>query len=127
MLLFIYNFTLLTILTRVFFLYFFLFIAALWHMKFPGLGWTSSQLAATPYPQQNEQGQRSNLHPHRHYVMFLTCWATTWTPPNAVLTILIFSHLICTQLIIILTILIFSRLILLIKQFWGKIWKNKQT
>ena len=28
----------------------------------------------------HEWGQGSSLHPHRHYVGFLTCWATTGIP-----------------------------------------------
>ena len=31
------------------------------------------QLVAMPDPELIEQGQRSNLHPHGHYVEFLTC------------------------------------------------------
>ena len=33
-----------------------------------------------PDPWPTEQGQGSNLHPHGHYVGFLTCSATTGTP-----------------------------------------------
>ena len=51
---------------------------------------TYATVAATPDPYPTEQGQGSNLHPRRHHIMFLTHWATTWTPPDAILTILIY-------------------------------------
>ena len=53
-------------------------------------GVTYATVAATPDPYPTEQGQGSNLCPHRHHVMFLTHWAAMWTPPDAILTILIY-------------------------------------
>ena len=38
------------------------------------------QLAATPDLFPTEQGQGLNLHPHGHYVRFLTCSAPMETP-----------------------------------------------
>ena len=40
----------------------------------------TSQLTATPDPRPTEQGQGSNMHPHKHYVGFLSPWATIRTP-----------------------------------------------
>ena len=42
--------------------------------------WPTPQLGATPDTSPTEQGQGSNLHPHGHYVGFLTHWATMQTP-----------------------------------------------
>ena len=42
--------------------------------------WPMPQLAAMPDPRPTEQGQGSNMHPHKHYVGFLSPWATIRTP-----------------------------------------------
>ena len=57
-----------------------------WHMEIPRL-WIESELQllayatamATQDPLPTEQGQGWNPHPHRHYVVFLTHWATVGT------------------------------------------------
>ena len=83
-----------------------LFVFFLWahlqHMGVPRLGSTGScSCGLAPQPGQHwiqvesvayasarsnprflptKQGQGLNLHPHGHYVRFLTCWVTTGTP-----------------------------------------------
>ena len=94
-----------------FFFSFFLFPYAtgshLWHMEVPGPEvelelqipaytnsqdnnrseshlWPIPQLVMMPDSYPTERGQGSNPDPHRHYVRFLTCWATRelWKQKN---------------------------------------------
>ena len=66
---------------------FFLHGCTLGTWRFPGQG-IKSELQLRAYttatarldPQPTEQGQGSNLHPHRFYVGFSTCTATARTP-----------------------------------------------
>ena len=51
------------------------------------------QLVARPDPLPTEQGQGSNLHPHRHYVGFLTHWATMGTPDSVFVVVVRFLGL----------------------------------
>ena len=94
-----------------FFLFFFLLWPGLQYIEIPRLGlnwsgscrpmpqpqqhqmWLMPQLVARPDPLPTEQGQGSNLHPHRHYVGFLTHWATMGTPDSVFVVVVCFLGL----------------------------------